>query len=89
MAGVEGEREGVRRCREVDREALRNGGKPVTIHNDQFDVVGSVRVVLPGLCELHARPDRCRAVSEAARRRDVGTLAWRRNETRCSARRRC
>ena len=24
------------------------------IHNDQFDVFGSIRVVLPGLSELHA-----------------------------------
>ena len=31
----------------------REGGGAVTIHNDQFAAVGSRRVYLPGLIELH------------------------------------
>jgi hypothetical protein len=38
----------------VEQEIARNGGKPVTIYNDQFNVVGSIKVVLPGPSELHA-----------------------------------
>ena len=36
----------------IDTEVARNGGNPVTLYADQFDVVGSIRVVVPGLSEL-------------------------------------
>jgi len=35
-------------------EIARQGGGRVTIYADQFAVVGSIKVVLPGLSELHA-----------------------------------
>lgn len=38
----------------IEGEIARQGGNPVTIYADQFAVVGSIRVVLPGLSELHA-----------------------------------
>jgi hypothetical protein len=36
----------------IETEIARQGGGPVTLYADQFSVVGSVRVVLPGLSEL-------------------------------------
>jgi hypothetical protein len=41
-----------RLLRFVETEIARQGGGAVTIFADQFVVVGSVRVVLPGLSEL-------------------------------------
>lgn len=38
----------------IEGEIARQGGGRVTIYADQFAVVGSIRVVLPGLSELHA-----------------------------------
>ena len=38
----------------IEQEIARNGGRPVMLYNDQFAVVGSVRVIPPGLSELHA-----------------------------------
>lgn len=38
----------------IDGEIARSGGGTVTLYADQFAVVGSVRVVLPGLSELRA-----------------------------------
>jgi hypothetical protein len=38
----------------IEGEIARQGGGAVTIYADQFAVVGSIRVVLPGLVELHA-----------------------------------
>jgi hypothetical protein len=38
----------------IEGEIARAGGGTVTIYADQFAVVGSIRVVLPGLSELHA-----------------------------------
>jgi hypothetical protein len=37
----------------IETEIARNGGGPVTLYADQFAVVGSVKVVVPGLSELH------------------------------------
>jgi len=36
----------------IEGEIARQGGGPVTLYIDQFAVVGSIRVVLPGLSEL-------------------------------------
>jgi hypothetical protein len=41
-----------RLLRFVETEIARQGGGSVTLYADQFAVVGSVRVVLPGLSEL-------------------------------------
>jgi hypothetical protein len=38
----------------IEGEIARQGGGRVTIYADQFAVVGSIKVVLPGLSELHA-----------------------------------
>ncbi len=38
----------------IEGEIARQGGGAVTIYPDQFAVVGSIRVVLPGLVELNA-----------------------------------
>ncbi len=38
----------------VEGELARAGGGSVTLYADQLAVVGSVRIVLPGLRELHA-----------------------------------
>ena len=38
----------------IEDEIARSGGSSVTIHNDQFAVVASIKAVLPGLSELHA-----------------------------------
>lgn len=38
----------------IEGEIARQGGGRITIYADQFAVVGSIRVVLPGLSELHA-----------------------------------
>ena len=38
----------------IDAEIARCGGGSVSIHNDQFALVGSINMVLPGLSELHA-----------------------------------
>jgi hypothetical protein len=38
----------------IEQEVARNGGGNVTLYADQLCVVGSVRVVRPGLRELHA-----------------------------------
>jgi hypothetical protein len=35
-------------------EIARQGGGAVTIYADQFAVVGSIKVIVPGLAELHA-----------------------------------
>ena len=43
-----------RLLRFIEYEIARNGGRPVMLYNDQFAVVGSVRVIPPGLSELHA-----------------------------------
>ena len=38
----------------IEQEIARGGGGAVTIYADQFAVVGSIRVIVPGLAELHA-----------------------------------
>jgi hypothetical protein len=38
----------------IEQEIAHSCGGSVTPYNDQFAVVGSVKVVLPGLSELHA-----------------------------------
>ena len=38
----------------IEQEIARQGGGNVTLYADQLAVVGSVRVVLPGLSELNA-----------------------------------
>jgi hypothetical protein len=38
----------------IEQEIAHSCGGSVTLYNDQFAVVGSVKVVLPGLSELHA-----------------------------------
>jgi hypothetical protein len=38
----------------IEGEIARGGGGAVSIFSDQFAVVGSIRVVVPGLAELHA-----------------------------------
>jgi hypothetical protein len=38
----------------IEHEIARSGGGSVTLYADQFAVVGSIKVVLPGLSELHA-----------------------------------
>ena len=38
----------------IEGEIARSVGGSVTLYNDQFAVVGSIKVVLPGLSELHA-----------------------------------
>jgi hypothetical protein len=43
-----------RLLRFVETEITRAAGGPVTLYQDQFVVVGSVRVILPGLRELQA-----------------------------------
>ena len=43
-----------RLLRFIEYEIARNVGRPVMLYNDQFAVVGSVRVIPPGLSELHA-----------------------------------
>jgi hypothetical protein len=42
-----------RLLRFIEYEIARNGGRPIMLYNDQFAVVGSVRVIAPGLSELH------------------------------------
>ena len=64
----------------IEGEIARQGGGRVTIYADQFAVVGSIKVVLPGLSELHAlglidvkrhtKRRRLRAVGSLARYRD-------------------
>jgi hypothetical protein len=38
----------------IEQEIARNGGGKVTIYPDQFRVVGSIRIIVPGLDELNA-----------------------------------
>jgi hypothetical protein len=42
----------------IETEIARSDGGSVTLYMDQFEVVGSRNVVLPGLSELHALGDR-------------------------------
>jgi hypothetical protein len=61
-------------------EIARNGGGRVVIHNDQWEMVGSRRVYLTGLFELHAlgllevqRYPKCHACQVSERWREIGS----------------
>jgi hypothetical protein len=73
----------------IEGEIARAGGGSVTIYADQFAVVGSIRVVLPGLSELHAlglidvERSQKRHVAVSERWRDVATKFRSVAMTRC------
>jgi len=64
----------------IEREIARSDGGPVTLYSDEFEVVGSVRVVLPGLSELQGlglidwqRFPKRHVISRSDRWRDIET----------------
>ena len=60
----------------VISEIARNGGGRVVIHNDQLEMIGSRRIYLTGLYELHTGwPLRCRALPEVPCVSSFGSLA--------------
>ena len=64
----------------VISEIARNGGGRVVIHNDQLEMIGSRRIYLTGLYELHTvglldvqRFPKCHACQASDRWRDIGS----------------
>ena len=64
----------------VMSEIARNGGGRVVIHNDQLEMIGSRRIYLTGLYELHTvglldveRFPKCHACQASDRWRDIGS----------------
>jgi hypothetical protein len=65
----------------VTSEIARNGGGRVVIHNDQLEMIGSRRIYLTGLFELHTlglleveRYSKCHACRLSDRWRDIGSV---------------
>ena len=65
----------------VTSEIARNGGGRVVIHNDQLEMIGSRRIYLTGLFELHTlglldveRYPKCHACRLSDRWRDIGSV---------------
>ena len=62
-------------------EIARNGGDRVVIHNDQLEMIGSRRIYLTGLLELHTlglleveRYPKCHAARLSDRWRNIGSV---------------
>jgi hypothetical protein len=62
-------------------EIARNGGGRTIIHNDQLEMIGSRRIYLTGLLELHTlglldveRYPKCHACRPSDRWRDIGSV---------------